>query len=49
MNEVVMVIVNCPWCTAPVALERPDLVRCDECRMEVELDPAPAVEVPLAA
>jgi hypothetical protein len=38
-----MVIVDCPWCEAPLALARPDVVRCDDCRIEVELDPAPVV------
>jgi hypothetical protein len=49
MDEVVMVTVDCPWCEAPVALERPDVVRCADCRIEVELDPAPVAEVALAA
>jgi hypothetical protein len=43
MDEVVMVIVDCPWCDSPVALARPDVVRCDDCRIEVELDPVPVV------
>ena len=49
-----MVTVDCPWCDAPVALSSPEVVRCDGCRIEVELDPAPvggvvAAEVALAA
>lgn len=43
-----MVIVDCPWCEAPVALDR-DVVRCDDCRFEAALDPEPASEVALAA
>lgn len=44
-----MVTVDCPMCEAPVALAQPDVVRCDGCRIEVEIDPVPAVELPLAA
>lgn len=44
-----MVTLDCPWCEAPVALERPEAFRCDDCRVEVALDPAPVAEVPLAA
>ena len=43
-----MVIVDCPWCEGPVALVRQDLMRCDECRTEVEIDP-PAEDAALAA
>jgi len=42
-----MVTVDCPWCEAPVALARLDVVRCETCRIEVEIDPAP-VAVPVA-
>jgi hypothetical protein len=45
MDEVVMVIVDCPWCDAPVALANPQVVRCDGCRVEVEVDPAPVTAV----
>jgi len=44
-----MLIVDCPWCEAPVALERMNVVRCADCRIEVEIDPSPVVEVALAA
>jgi hypothetical protein len=44
-----MVIVDCPWCEAPVALDRPDVLRCDDCAVEVAIDPLPAVEIALAA
>ena len=43
-----MLIVDCPWCEGPVALERPDILRCEECRTEVEIDP-PALDAALAA
>lgn len=44
-----MVAVDCPWCEVPVPLDRPDLVRCEDCRVSVEVDPVSAVEVALAA
>jgi len=44
-----MVIVDCPWCEAPVALERQNVVRCEDCRIEVELDATPVANVALAA
>ena len=40
-----MVIVDCPWCEGPVVLASPEAFRCDGCRVEVELDPAPVVAV----
>jgi hypothetical protein len=48
MHEVVMVIVDCPWCDAPVALVNPESVRCEGCRVEVEIDPAPAALIAVA-
>jgi hypothetical protein len=50
MHEVPdMVTVDCPWCEAPLALEAA-LLRCEDCRVEVEVDPQPVVEsVALAA
>jgi hypothetical protein len=47
--EVVMVIIDCPWCEAPVALASLDAARCDGCRIEVELDPAPVAVGPAVA
>jgi hypothetical protein len=44
-----MVTIECPWCSAPVALERQDAIRCDDCSIQVELAPDPAAEVALAA
>ncbi len=46
-----MVTVECPWCEASVTLARLDVVRCETCRIEVEIDPAPVAvaEVALAA
>jgi hypothetical protein len=44
-----MVTVDCPWCEAPLALERFDVVRCEDCRVEVEIGPDVTPEVALAA
>ena len=50
-----MVNLECPWCEAPVALAEPARLRCDDCRIEVEIDPVPvasarpALEVAIAA
>jgi hypothetical protein len=48
-----MVTIDCPWCEAPVSLERADLVRCDGCMVQVEISPetgsAVGSEVALAA
>ena len=46
MDEVVMVIVDCPWCEAPVSLDGLEVVRCDGCRLEVEIDPVPVALAP---
>ena len=44
-----MVTVECPWCEARVALEVADVLRCDDCRIEVEISAEIATEVALAA
>jgi hypothetical protein len=49
MDEVVMVTIPCPWCEAPLSFAHADALRCEDCRIEVEIDPAPAAEVALAA
>ena len=44
-----MVTVDCPWCEAPLALERFEVLRCKDCRVEVELAPDDAPDLALAA
>jgi hypothetical protein len=47
-----MVTVDCPWCDGPVALEAESaVVRCDACRVAVDLavDPAGAPDLAAAA
>jgi len=50
MSEVLeMVTVECPWCEAQVALDVADVLRCDDCRIEVEISADVAMDVALAA
>jgi len=49
MGEIAMITIECPWCEASIALERADVMRCEDCRIEVQIDPTTATEVPLAA
>jgi len=44
-----MVTVDCPWCEVPLALERLDVLRCGDCRVEVEIDPDATQKIALAA
>ena len=45
-----MVTADCPWCEAPVPVDQLDVLRCQDCRVEVEIDPRPEVaDVALAA
>jgi primosomal protein N' len=45
-----VVIVECPWCDGPVTLEaEADELRCDACRIAVELATTPAGAPDLAA
>jgi hypothetical protein len=44
-----MVTIDCPWCATPVALDSADVVRCDECSVQVELAVEVTDEVALAA
>ena len=43
-----MVTIDCPWCDAPVALQAVQPLRCEDCRIEVEIDPV-VREIALAA
>ncbi len=49
IGEIAMVTIDCPWCEAPVAFEHTHAMHCMDCRIEVEVDPAPAPDVALAA
>jgi len=44
-----MVMIDCPWCEAPVPVESMELVRCERCSIVVELAAEPGPEVALAA
>ncbi len=44
-----MVLIECPMCDGPVAVERNDNVRCDACSIELEFAPDRQDEVALAA
>ena len=44
-----MVTVDCPWCEARIPMDRPDVLACTDCGIEVALAPDVAAEVALAA
>lgn len=44
-----MVLIDCPWCDRPMAVERDEAVRCDGCSIELSFAPDETAEVALAA